>query len=178
MLLKYQSFRFVPSIPCVKCTCITFAIVYNILLQIYQISIIWNKLSNIISNHQVQKSSRSCHLSIYFHNHVNQTQSELSQPANLCQRKRSECEPKLNLCKRFVLHSQPFISHSTICLSKALAVFLLTLQYTFRSVPHISADSYTACRRCQRICQEQQMGIFPIGCSWMDHERRKLYAQH
>ena len=24
----------------------------------------------------------------------------------------------------------------------------------------------------------QQMGIFPIGCSWMDHERRKLYAQH
>lgn len=34
------------------------------------------------------------------------------------------------------MHSQPFISHSTICLSKALAVFLLTLQYTFRSVPH------------------------------------------
>lgn len=30
----------------------------------------------------------------------------------------------------------------------------------------------------KRICQEQQMGIFPIGCSRMDHERRKLYAQH
>jgi hypothetical protein len=55
ILLKYQSFRFVPSIPCVKCICITFAITNNILSQIYQITIIWNNLSSIISNNQAQK---------------------------------------------------------------------------------------------------------------------------
>ena len=48
-------FRFVPSIPCVKCICITFAITNNILSQIYQITIIWNNLSSIISNNQAQK---------------------------------------------------------------------------------------------------------------------------
>ena len=54
ILLKYQSFRFVPSIPCVKCICITFAITNNILSQIYQITIIWNNLSSIISNNTVE----------------------------------------------------------------------------------------------------------------------------
>lgn len=57
MLLKYQSFRFVPSIPCVKCTCITFAIANNILAQIYQITIIWNNLSSVILNNQAQKKA-------------------------------------------------------------------------------------------------------------------------
>ena len=38
-----------------KCICITFAISNNILSQIYQITIIWNNLSSIISNNQAQK---------------------------------------------------------------------------------------------------------------------------
>lgn len=40
ILLKYQSFRLVPSILCNKCTCITFAITFLFDAQIYQIIII------------------------------------------------------------------------------------------------------------------------------------------
>lgn len=133
---KYQSFRFVPSIPCVKCICITFAITNNILSQIYQITIIWNNLSSIISNNQAQKSSRSCHSLP----HQNQPCKPYVNPIKpICKSvclKAHKCSCKLNPRKRFVLQSHPLIFCITFCISIGLIFFPLNPQYTFRSVPH------------------------------------------